>query len=144
MKIICFIFCGDLYLCPYLKYYLNTLSINYDIICWNRDSNENYDQNNIFAFHKEVISNNKLKKLYGYILFRKYCKDILKKNKYVGVVVLNTITSLIIGNYLKKKFKKKYIIDISEYSGVAEPCFPLKEPPNIPVKRANLSANESQ
>ena len=31
-----------------------------------------------------------------------------------------------------------------EYSGVAEPCFPLKEPPNIPVKRANLSANESQ
>lgn len=32
----------------------------------------------------------------------------------------------------------------AEYSGVAEPCFPLKEPPNIPVKRANLSANESQ
>ena len=32
----------------------------------------------------------------------------------------------------------------NEYSGVAEPCFPLKEPPNIPVKRANLSANESQ
>lgn len=31
-----------------------------------------------------------------------------------------------------------------EYSGVAEPCFPLKEPPTIPVKRANLSANESQ
>ena len=33
---------------------------------------------------------------------------------------------------------------VFEYSGVAEPCFPLKEPPNIPVKRANLSANESQ
>ena len=26
----------------------------------------------------------------------------------------------------------------AEYSGVAEPCFPLKEPPTIPVKRANL------
>ena len=35
-------------------------------------------------------------------------------------------------------------ISFVEYSGVAEPCFPLKEPPIIPVMRANLSANESQ
>ena len=42
--------------------------------------------------------------------------------------------------YIMKYWKDNDI----EYSGVAEPCFPLKEPPNIPVKRANLSANESQ
>ena len=31
-----------------------------------------------------------------------------------------------------------------EYSGVAEPYFPLKKPPIIPMGRANLSANKSQ
>lgn len=41
-------------------------------------------------------------------------------------------------------FKDYDYVMTTEYSGVAEPCFPLKEPPNIPVKRANLSANESQ
>lgn len=35
-------------------------------------------------------------------------------------------------------------VEIFEYSGVAEPYFPLKEPPIIPVGRANLSANKSQ
>ena len=50
-----------------------------------------------------------------------------------------------INNY-KYKEPEMILTDMKdvEYSGVAEPCFPLKEPPNIPVKRANLSANESQ
>lgn len=38
-------------------------------------------------------------------------------------------------------FPKK---ESSEYSGVAEPYFPLKKPPIIPMGRANLSANKSQ
>lgn len=35
-------------------------------------------------------------------------------------------------------------IKYSEYSGVAEPCLPLKEPPIIPVASTLLSVNESQ
>ncbi len=47
--------------------------------------------------------------------------------------------------YIHEELKRKGVtLILFEYSGVAEPCFPLKEPPNIPVKRANLSANESQ
>lgn len=34
--------------------------------------------------------------------------------------------------------------EYGEYSGVAEPYFPLKKPPIIPMGRANLSANKSQ
>ena len=45
---------------------------------------------------------------------------------------------------IEERILSLYAAGMSEYSGVAEPCFPLKEPPNIPVKRANLSANESQ
>ena len=66
-----------------------------------------------------------------------------------GFILFNTIFALLylVGKMAGKKIssKCKYLsFENSEYSGVAEPCFPLKEPPNIPVKRANLSANESQ
>lgn len=117
-KKICFIFPGNLHLCPYISLYLNNLEMDYDIICWDRENaNEQLDEN-IFVFRKQIKFSSKLTKLVSYWYFYRFAKKIILDKKYDGLVFLNTIASLILFPITQMKiYKNKYIVDIRDYSG---------------------------
>lgn len=116
-KKICFVFNGNLYLCPYLKFYKENVSKDYDIICWNRDGVVEQHDSNVFCYENKFTSKSKIMKVFNYLKFRYYAKKILYNGNYDSVIVLSTITALILNNLLIKKFRNRYIIDVRDYSG---------------------------
>lgn len=116
-KKVCFVFHGNLFLCPYLKFYKENVSKDYDIICWNRDGVAEQHDSNVFCYEDEFSSNNKLLKVLNYLKFRKYAKKVLLNGNYDSVIALSTISAIILSNVLINNFKNRYIIDVRDYSG---------------------------
>lgn len=127
MKKVCFISMGNIYSTPYIKDYIDNFSstIIYDVIYWDRENLDEYiDANNIFRFNlitdynrdASKFNTSSFVKLKGYAKFSKYAKNILKSNEYDYVILLHTSAAIITRNVLLSKFRKKYIIDIRDYT----------------------------
>lgn len=114
----CFVFMGNLYLCPYIIKYLEQIDCTYDIIYWNRDGiSENIGASNIYSFDFILrAEDSKLRKLKGYWTFRKYALQILGKNSYDGVILLQTIAGIILHKVLRKRYLKRYVLDVRDYT----------------------------
>ena len=113
-KNICFISLGNIYLAPYLKTYTNLIE-NYSIIYWDRENlDENLDNAKVYRFTK--ANKSKIDKIIGYIQFRRYATRLLKKNNYDCLIFLQTLGSILLSKIITKKYKKKYIVDIRDYS----------------------------
>lgn len=107
----------NVYLTPYLKFYTSLLdecNIKYDIVFWDKNNNEKIAKDNYFRFCYKT--NGKLKKIFGYIKYKKYIQKIEKKEQYNIVISLHTIIAFLIYKMLLKKYKKKYIYDVRDYS----------------------------
>jgi hypothetical protein len=125
-KKLCFITLGNLYLCPYIKKYIELIDCKYDIIYWDRHNlKENFDgADNVYAFNlglKEGSS--KIQKLRGYIEFAEYGKKILLNEKYDGLILLQTSAGVLFYKTLQKQYYKKYILDIRDYTMEKNPVF---------------------
>lgn len=118
MKNICFITLGNLYLCPYLEFYLRQINGPYTVIFWDREQrNETANGQAIYKrFSFSCTTNNNFRKIMGYIKFRKYIKRTLHKNVFDVIVLLQTQAALLVYDLLLKYYKGKYIIDIRDYS----------------------------
>ncbi|PFM94377.1 capsular biosynthesis protein [Bacillus sp. AFS075960] len=122
---ICFVCLSNMYLVPYLSKYEENIDNPYDVIYWNRHGvKETSSAENLFPFEYQMNENlSKKQKLVGYIKFRAFAKSILEKNNYDGVIVLHTTTGILLKSVLKKYYKKKYIIDIRDYTMEKNPLF---------------------
>ena len=109
---------GKIKYMPYLNFYLDNLDRiknEVHLLYWNNDL-KNEDTSNLknitlheFKFYQEdEIS--KLFKIKGYYKFRKFVKEILKKEKFDIIIVLHSLTGVIIFDKLLK-YKNRYIFD---------------------------------
>ena len=124
-KRICFISLVNLYLCPYITKYISLIDCDYDIIYWNRHGiEEDNSAKQIYAFpYKMEEGTSKLNKLIGYQKFRRYAFDIINRNDYSGIILLQTSAGILLHSILKRKYKDKYIIDIRDYTMENNPIF---------------------
>lgn len=120
------VFCGDLKYCPYLKRYTDLLDehkIDYNVMFWNRSSLENdIAKNYIYYDSHSDLKNNKIKKLFDFLGFRRWLKKQFKSKKFDKIILLSTLSGIFIYDILKK-YKGKYIFDIRDYSYEHIPLF---------------------
>lgn len=102
---------------PYIDKYIDLIDEEYDIIYWDRkliDESNNASNKYIMKLKTDVDAS-PVKKLYGYIKFRRFASKILKRNNYKGVILLTGNTAVLLSDVLLHKYNSKYIIDIRDY-----------------------------
>ncbi|MFS9000453.1 capsular biosynthesis protein [Streptococcus infantis] len=112
-----FILSDNIYLTPYFNFYkelLKKLSIDYDVIYWDKNINEIITKQNYYRI--SFSGKGKLSKILGYVKFRKAIKKKLKENNYDVILPLHSIVSFILADVLLFFFKNRYIYDIRDYS----------------------------
>ncbi|WP_342528165.1 capsular biosynthesis protein [Chryseomicrobium sp. FSL W7-1435] len=125
-KKICLVSLGNLYLSPYIEKYLENIDCDYDLIYWNRHGLKEDNQNakKIYSFDYELTEDKgKIMKLIGYIKFKNFMTRILNENQYSGIILLQTSVGILLLSILKRSYKKKYILDIRDYTMEKNPLF---------------------
>ena len=118
---ICIIAFADLTGTPYLKTYTDIFdkeNIKYDVIYWDRKGlNQKLLGGQAFGYEKKLEDNElKCKKAIYMIGYSLYVKSILRNNHYDYVIVLTSLLGILMSGYLVKRYFKKYIFDIRDYS----------------------------
>lgn len=102
---------------PYVKIYeeiLNEQSIDYDIISWDRDGT---NDKNVISFHlMQSLRTNKLNKYLGYLMYRMFVVKTLSNNNYDKLVVFGPKMGLLLFEYLKKNYRKNFVLDYRDLS----------------------------
>lgn len=119
MKILIIIGCNPSK-APYIQYYiktLNDLNCSYDIVYWNRDNIDEKLSSNYYAFNNvNFDTDSKIDKICGYFKFRRFVISHIKKNRFDKVIIFTLQSAILFGDILCRKFKKKFIFDIRDYS----------------------------
>jgi hypothetical protein len=125
------IFIGDMLFCPYAERYIDLLEINkcsYEVLYWNRSNSENDLPSNFISYNlQSSLKSNKVKKVkdfYGYCM---WLKGVMKEKKYDRLILLSTLSGFIVLPQLLKRYKKRYIFDIRDYSYEKNKCYYLIE-----------------
>lgn len=118
---ICFISMTNMFLCPYIKKYISCIDgeKKIDLIYWNRHQiSENLSEfNKSYSFNLKINENsNFFQKIIGIIKFKKFCINVIKKNKYEKLIFLHNYIPILMCCFLRKKYRNNYIIDIRDYS----------------------------
>ncbi len=116
-KKICFVGLSNIQAAPYLYKYIELLDNEYDIVYWDRkDIDENCGATNHYSMKYPIKADaSKIKRLKGYLKFRKFASKILKNESYDGVILLTGNVAVLLGHILKKKYEGRYIVDIRDY-----------------------------
>ncbi len=113
------IYVGDIRLAPFVKSYtriFDKYGAEYEIINWDRNSDETKHEGNIYTFGEKVIRLTGLtKKLKPMLRFRKYAKSIIKMKQYSKLVILTTQTAVLLPELIFK-YKDRYIFDYRDAS----------------------------
>ena len=129
---------------PYFYVYkeiLDAEKIEYDVINWNRfEEAEEYD-GQIYSF-KTYMSNSasKLVKAKNHILFQRFVKKKLISGKYDKLIILCPQTVFTIIPFIVKRYKKKYIVDIRDYTVILK----LRKLFKILLKNADIRVISSK
>ena len=92
-------------------------NISFDIICTNRyktQSSVNYPCKIYSYSWVSTTYQSKLKKIIPFIKFRKYALNIIKKNHYSHIIVWGENTGILFNNFLLRKYKNKYYVNIRD------------------------------
>lgn len=113
---------------PYLQYYINACmeqDIPFDLFLWNRDNSGGLKHNqNVYTMNCVCpFGGSKLKKILPMLKYRKALLQIIKKNKYTHLVLINTLAPVMISKYVLKYFKGRYILDIRDYTYERISCY---------------------
>lgn len=97
--------------------FLENNSIDYDIIYVDKyNEKEPINAKNIYRFPIHIDRKwSKLRKLYEYWGFKKYAQEIINTQNYDFVIVWRTETAILFSNFLYKRMKGKYCINIRDY-----------------------------
>lgn len=105
---------------PFLRFYTQLLeknNVEYDVVFLNRnpslaeDSLPGCISIKWFGKRKTIIN-----KLFSALRYKRESLKILKKNRYDFVFVLTTMPGVLLCNYLVKKYDKKYVFDVRDYT----------------------------
>ena len=111
-------FC-NLYAIPYMNMYTDPIKKSkhdFEVIYWNRKNIEEVVDYPVHIYNEEIDdAQPKYLKFLQMYKFSSYVTKIIKKNKYDFLIILTTIPSVLLRNTLKQ-YKKKYIVDIRDYS----------------------------
>lgn len=91
--------------------------IDFDIVYMDKYGvEEAFPAKNIFAF-KNIIDHEQpnWKKTLQYMKFRKYAIKVLEQNNYDFIIVWNDIAIIMFADYLARKWKGKYCLNIRDY-----------------------------
>lgn len=91
--------------------------IDFDIVYMDKyGEEEDFPSKNKFVF-KNIIDHNqpRWQKALKYMRFRKYAIQVLEKNKYDFIIVWNDVAIIMFADYLARKWKGKYCLNIRDY-----------------------------
>lgn len=103
---------------PYIEKYTTFFdenSVDYDIICWQREEKPASSIPNEYNFFEEA-KEGAMNKIRSYLNFKKYVLAILEKNNYDKVIILTTVPAIFLRKYLHTHFKNRYLFDFRDYS----------------------------
>lgn len=113
---------NNLWFCPYVNIYTNLLkelSVDYDIISWNRDG----VKEDAIQFDYKLKSRRALNMLWAYLKFARFVRKTVKSNAYDRLIVFTPQAAIFISGFLKRNFKGKYIFDYRDLSIEQNPLF---------------------
>ncbi len=113
------VFIGDLYVCPYLKIYIEQLDESheeYEVLFWNRSNEDlhlpaNYKYCNVTSEEEQWV----VTKFIDFGRFRFWLAKQLRNRKYEKLIILSTLSGIILTDILAK-YRGKYFFDIRDYS----------------------------
>ena len=100
---------------PYIFFYteiLKTINLPYELIVPDRNGLNEESNGPVIL----IPWNNKLPTIINYFKYTHCVKRILRKEKYDLVIALTGINAAFLGAWLKRNFRKRYIVDIRDYS----------------------------
>ena len=100
---------------PYVHFYteiLDRINLSYEIIVPDRNGLDETDNGAVFM----LPWNHKFPTVINYIKYAKHVKQRLKEKKYDVIIVLTGINAAFLGLWLSRKYNKRYIVDIRDYS----------------------------
>ena len=105
---------------PYVKDYeslLNANHIEYEFILWNRsgDTTANHTNNLAHVFNRHT-GKSKISKLFPFLLWSKFARKVLKDNSYDFLIICTTIPAILLFDVLVKKYKKRFLLDIRDFT----------------------------
>lgn len=113
------IFCGDLKYCPYLSRYIERLEEKkeaYEVLFWNRGNFKLTVPENYFFYNKPSSENlNKINKAMDFFKYRQWIKRHITESKPDKLILLSSLTGVLLFDIIRK-YKKKYVFDIRDYS----------------------------
>lgn len=102
---------------PYLSFYTDCVehSENVDLLYWDRDDTTDITPNNVSSVFKLDYKMSDdlplVKKLKGFIKFRKFALGILKKKHYDKIILLHSTPAILLSDYILKNYSGKFILD---------------------------------
>ncbi|MEH6955597.1 hypothetical protein [Neobacillus drentensis] len=114
------IFIGNMTFCPYAERYIEILEDNncdYEVLYWNRSNTETDMPSNYISYNVQSnLNRNKVKKVKDFYGYYMWLKNVMKEKKYDRLILLSTLSGFIVLPQLLKRYKKRYIFDIRDYS----------------------------
>lgn len=102
---------------PYVMIYEEILienDINYDIISWDRDGN---NESKILSFRlRSNIKSNRINRVLDYLRFRSFVVKAINRNKYDKLIIFGPQTGIFSLEFLKKNYQKKFVLDYRDLS----------------------------
>jgi len=143
----CFVLLGNLYLFPYMDRYLEHLDGNaFDVVYWNRDGidEEAVGARQSYRFNTLLgLNASKWAKVWGYRSFREYAEAVLQENDYDGVILLQTAAGILLRRVLKRKYAKRYVLDIRDYTMERNKLFYLIEKAVVNTSALTVISSEA-
>lgn len=114
------VFINELKICPYLTKYTDTLkalSMDYEIIYWNRTETVQSDLKTHHVFNlPSKEERHPLFKLKDFIRFSRFAKKVIRERQFDKLIVLTTLTGMCLYNSLIKEYNGRYILDYRDAS----------------------------
>ena len=111
---------------PYIDIYIDIFNqvsdVNLYVIEWRRSISSAYsgDFKNVISYHrKSSLKCFKIFKLFDYIRFSNFVRDVVKKAKIDKLVVVDYVIAFFLKDLLKK-YSTNYLIDIRDYYSVTK------------------------
>lgn len=125
----------------YTKYFDNN-KIPYDIIYWDRYGIEEKTNAEKQICFKQVVGSGRINKIHIFLKFRRFVVKTCKENKYEFLITWQTTTAYLLFDYLLRKYKKHYVINVRDY--IIENNVAIKIILKLLVKNAAFTAISSE
>lgn len=113
---------NNLWVCPYVSNYSRILDkegVEYEIISWNRANKEERG----IQYNKQETTRSLFGVLWSYFNFARFVKKTLLAGEYDKVVVFSPQLAIFLGSFLKRHYRRRYIVDYRDLSIEQKPLF---------------------